>query len=153
MALRTAPAFLTAALVCVCAASMGCGRKSSKPNMPSASPDKTAYTSYAGAWKGYLTKTAETAECKTETDGTMLGPDVVTVSSAGVFSNATGDYSGLISEKGVVKGTFTDGVTCGEGPWTGTCWSHAMCSGTYVTYGITQDRVVQGESGTWIMTR
>jgi hypothetical protein len=142
-----------AVLAVALAAVSGCGRKPPNAALSSKSSGATTYTSYAGTWKGYLTKTAETADCKADTDGSLTGPEVVTVTSTGAFSGSTGEYSGLISDKGIVKGTFSDGITCGEGPWTGTCFSQTMCSGTFVSYGVVHDRVVQGESGTWIMTR
>jgi hypothetical protein len=143
---------LAVVLAAVFVAVLGCRRKPAQAAAASA-PSGGSFASYAGTWKGYMTKTAETAACKAETDGTLLGPEVVIVTGTGAFSGATGDYSGVISRSGQVTGTFTDGDVCGDGPWTGTCLSHSLCSGTFVSYGASQDRTVQGESGTWVMTR
>jgi hypothetical protein len=142
-----------AALACAGIFPLGCGKKPPGPSASSSPSAAVPFTSYEGTWKAYVTKTAQTAECKAPTDGTMLGPKSFIVTSTGAFAGWTDEDSGVISKSGKVTGTFTDGPICGTGPWTGTCVGYASCSGTYVTYGISQDRVVQGESGTWIMTR
>ena len=152
--MRRDAALLALALACACGAISACGRKSAGAPAAAAPGVSGAYASYAGAWKIYMTKTAQTEDCKAPTDGSLQGPELVSVDARGRFSRATGEEdSGWISGSGAVSGTFSDGPTCGSGPWTGTCMSHAMCSGSYVTYGIVHDRVVQGESGTWMMTR
>ena len=93
-------------LAAVFVAVLGCRRKPAQAAAASA-PSGGSFASYAGTWKGYMTKTAETAACKAETDGTLLGPEVVIVTGTGAFSGATGEYSGVISRSGQVTGTFT----------------------------------------------